>query len=84
MIPNFLYFFHMGTIYEGNYYLTLNYLHKHAETTPVTKINCHNLMAENKLDDTVKITNSASIIYNFSTKAGKQLVLIIVLKLEQR
>lgn len=41
-------------------------------------------MAENKLDDTVKITNSASIIYNFLTKSGKQLVLIIVLKLEQR
>lgn len=41
-------------------------------------------MAENKLDDTVKISNSASIINNFLTKAGKQLVLIIVLKLEQR
>lgn len=41
-------------------------------------------MAENKLDDNVKIWNSASIIYDFLTKSGKQLVLIIISKLEQR
>lgn len=41
-------------------------------------------MAENKLDGIVKILSSASIINNFLIKAGKQIMLIIVLKLEHR
>lgn len=41
-------------------------------------------MAENKFDDTVKVSNSASIINNFLTKAGKKLVLIIALELEHK
>lgn len=41
-------------------------------------------MEENKLDDVVKISSSGGIINNFLIKAGKELVLIIVLKLEHR
>lgn len=38
-------------------------------------------MAENKLDYTVKISSSTGIKNNFWIKGGKQLVLIIVLRL---
>lgn len=41
-------------------------------------------MAETKLDDIVKVLSSASIINDFLIKAGKQLMLTIVLKLEHR
>lgn len=41
-------------------------------------------MPENKLDDIVKVSSSGGVINNFLIKAGKKLVLIIVLKLEHR